>query len=363
MSGRIVLTAPYAWPHVRRGAESVMHGLASWLHGTGWDVHIVAGGPDSTTGAVDGVPVHFVRSRDATRVHRDLDAEVTILPAVAARVRALRPDLIHAFGFPDAAAVSLTGLPYVVGYHGMALARSFQGRPVRRALLRRSAAGAKALLSPSRAAAAHLAEEFGLWSEVLPNGLCTSALTSSPSVPAEPGTILCAATPDDRRKRVAVLVAAFARLATRRDDVCLRLAGACSEQTASALLGPLPPAVRDRITVVGDCPPATLAGEYARAAITCLPSLHEAFGMVVVESFAAGTPVAAADHGALPELVGEGTGSLFTPDDPEACAKALEAALDLAADPATARRCQAAAAPFDWSVIGPRHVDLYERVG
>lgn len=56
-----------------------------------------------------------------------------------------------------------------------------------------------------------------------------------------------------------------------------------------------------------------------RAAVLVCPSeCPEAFGRVVIEAFATGTPVIASNIGALPELVEHGrTGLLFRPGDPE----------------------------------------------
>lgn len=62
-----------------------------------------------------------------------------------------------------------------------------------------------------------------------------------------------------------------------------------------------------RIKIIGGdnfTAPSKLAAEYARAAITIVPSFwEEPFGRVALESLAAGTPVAATNRGGLPEIV------------------------------------------------------------
>ncbi len=47
----------------------------------------------------------------------------------------------------------------------------------------------------------------------------------------------------------------------------------------------------------------------------CLPSMWEAFGMVVLESWASGTPVVVTRHGAFPELIADNPhlGVMFDP--------------------------------------------------
>lgn len=70
--------------------------------------------------------------------------------------------------------------------------------------------------------------------------------------------------------------------------------------------------------------PEVLAQVREAACLVCPSEWYETFGRVIVEAFAAGTPVVASDIGALAELVRpEETGFLFPPGD----ARALEAAV------------------------------------
>jgi glycosyltransferase involved in cell wall biosynthesis len=84
----------------------------------------------------------------------------------------------------------------------------------------------------------------------------------------------------------------------------------------------------DRVTFLGTIPRRELADRYRRAAIFCLPSRQEGFGIVFVEAMACGKPVVAARAAAVPETVVDGeTGLLVDPDDPAALAQALFALL------------------------------------
>jgi glycosyltransferase involved in cell wall biosynthesis len=74
---------------------------------------------------------------------------------------------------------------------------------------------------------------------------------------------------------------------------------------------------------------ALLPGLYAGAELLLMPSLYEGFGLPCLEAMACGTPVVAADRGALPETCG-GAAILVDPDDDQALADAAEAAV---ADP------------------------------
>jgi glycosyltransferase involved in cell wall biosynthesis len=76
---------------------------------------------------------------------------------------------------------------------------------------------------------------------------------------------------------------------------------------------------------LGEVPDALLPGLYAGAGAFALPSLYEGFGLPVLEAMACGTPVLAADTGALPETTA-GAARLAPPEG-EAFAAALESLL------------------------------------
>ncbi len=79
-----------------------------------------------------------------------------------------------------------------------------------------------------------------------------------------------------------------------------------------------------RITFFGMIPRRALVDRYRRAAIFCLPSRQEGFGIVFLEAMAFGKPVVAARVSAVPETVVDGeTGLLVDPNDAEALARAL----------------------------------------
>jgi glycosyltransferase involved in cell wall biosynthesis len=99
-------------------------------------------------------------------------------------------------------------------------------------------------------------------------------------------------------------------------------------------------AVRD----LGPVPEELLPGLYAGAAAFTLPSLHEGFGLPVLEAMASGVPVVASDRGALPETCG-GAALLVDPTDHAAIADALEAAIG---DDALVAAGLARAARFSW---------------
>jgi glycosyltransferase involved in cell wall biosynthesis len=116
------------------------------------------------------------------------------------------------------------------------------------------------------------------------------------------------------------------------------------------------------VRFTGDLDAQELRQLYETATVTCLPSLNEAFGMVLLESLASGTPVVGADHGAIPEVINDAVGALFPPDDAEGCGRALLEVIERSNGPGMAAQCRARAEQYDWSVIGPQLVEVYEAV-
>jgi len=249
--------------------------------------------------------------------------------------------------------------PYVLHVQGMPRRASLAHRPVHRRLFGPSLAGAAAVIAVSQAAADCLLDEFGLPAVALHNGVYTTDFATAGAAVArsEHPSVLFPADPDDERKRLPVLTAAVRRLQPSWPGLTLTVAAPPSERTRARLLdGDGPPTelldVRD---------PGTMAAVYARAWVTCLPAVREAFGLVLVESLAAGTPAVGVRDGGVPEVLTE-RAWLAEPDDVDSLAAALDRALRAAQEPGVAERCARLAAPFDWSVRGPAFEALYRQV-
>ena len=101
------------------------------------------------------------------------------------------------------------------------------------------------------------------------------------------------------------------------------------------------------------------------ADLLVLPSVAEAFGLVLVEAMACGLPVIAAEAHGPAQIVAPGTGWLVHADDQEALAQTLLAA---ASDAEERRRRgnrahERARANYGWPRIADRIVDLYDEIG
>jgi glycosyltransferase involved in cell wall biosynthesis len=83
--------------------------------------------------------------------------------------------------------------------------------------------------------------------------------------------------------------------------------------------------------IIGKVPLAAVSEYYQKAAIFCLPTRLEPFGIVFLEAMAHKLPVVATNIGAIPELIIEGkNGYLVEPDNPDRLAAKL---IDLLASP------------------------------
>ncbi|HTW83705.1 MAG TPA: glycosyltransferase family 1 protein [Candidatus Sulfotelmatobacter sp.] len=111
-------------------------------------------------------------------------------------------------------------------------------------------------------------------------------------------------------------------------------------------------APRDRIAgsvTVAPADDAALAALYRGAALVAVPSLHEGFGLPVLEAMACGAPVLASRVAALPEVGRDAVAWIDEPLDVAVWASALCTALyDAAVTRARAERGPALAAGYTW---------------
>ncbi|MGA8987383.1 glycosyltransferase, partial [Aeromicrobium sp.] len=120
--------------------------------------------------------------------------------------------------------------------------------------------------------------------------------------------------------------------------------------------------IREQVRFVPTVDQRGLAQWYAAAAVVCVPSYNESFGLVALEAQACGAPVVAARVGGLPTAVSDGvTGVLVDGHDPADYASALH---PLLTDPelreAMSQKAVRHAEGFGWDVTADRTLQVYD---
>lgn len=156
------------------------------------------------------------------------------------------------------------------------------------------------------------------------------------------------------RKNLPFLLRTFARFRRERPDMQLVLAGrfgwgAAEVERSVADLG-----LGDAVVLTGAITDADLAALYHSARALLFPSLHEGFGLPLVEAMSAGLPVVSADVTSMPEVCGNAA-LLVPPSDEERWLDAMRA---VSSDPALraelTQRGRARARAFSWDEVAAR---------
>lgn len=311
----------YRWQTLRLGPELRRHpGMAAAA---------------AETAVRHGADVVRGRVRFRSALVRAAVTQHLIRRIVRRTVRSVRPALV--FQIQSLYDASTPGVPhFVYTDHTMAEnARYPEGVALRWPTAARRAeasvyAAARVVFCRSTNIARSLVDDYGIAPERV-EIVGAGPNTPVPAVPADPGasTTVLFVGRDWVRKGGPQLLAAWERVAGRLPGARLRILG-CSP--ATDLPG---------VEVLGDRPVDEVAAEMARAAVLCVPTRREPFGLVFVEAMAHGLPVVATRVGALPDLVSDGvTGRLVDPDDIDGLAAALTGLL---ADAGLRRRMGAAA--------------------
>ena len=342
---KVALLTPAYWPEVRRGGERLAHDLATTLASRGHGVRLLTAHPRrSATTEEEGVTVvRSFRPPDGRLRRRGFEDHLTHLPFALAALRRGDDDLAHALHHADAQAAirwaRRTGRPAVWTSLGIPHRAGLANRRRRLGLVLAAVEGTDAVVALSEAAARGFRRWLGVDPHVIHPGVDLRAFTPGGERAAAP-TILCPAALDQPFKHADLLLAAFALVRRERPGARLVLQRG----------GPAGDGIEHRDLDRHE----DLLAAYREAHVTALASRGEAFGLVLVESLACGTPAVASGDGAGPEVVGD-AGATFEGDDPRALADALLTALD-APDP---QACRAQAERFGIDRCADAHERLY----
>jgi D-inositol-3-phosphate glycosyltransferase len=121
--------------------------------------------------------------------------------------------------------------------------------------------------------------------------------------------------------------------------------------------------IERRVRFLGAQPQEAMPSIYSAADVTVVPSYHESFGLVAVESLACGTPVVATRSGGLATVVHHGETGYLVPRCPGFFAERLDALLR---DQDSWQRMSQAARPsvlqYNWANVAAQVQSVYENL-
>jgi glycosyltransferase involved in cell wall biosynthesis len=362
---RVALLSPCYWPEVRRGGERFTRELADGLLERGHRPSLITSHPGAPSHRIEqGLPVlRLPRPPQGRLLRRGYEPYLTHLPLSYLALRAGSYDLAHAVAPGDALAAARwgekTGRPVVLSYMGIPDRRGLCEFRWRLEVMVQAIKASDAVVALSQRVAAAFAYWLGYDAQVIPPGVDLRAFAPLAHRHPEP-TIVCGAAVDVARKNVGLLVEAFALVRKQRPTARLVLSRPRDLKAAR------------RAGVSADAPGvewadlddrAALARAYGGAWVAALPSLDEAFGLVLVEALACGTPVVGYAHSAIPEVIDRPEiGRLFDRLEPEALARVLLETLELSADPRTIAHCRSRAEEFSVDRCAERYLALYSEL-
>src|SRR3954454_9431355 len=360
---RVDLLTPCFWPEVRRGTERFVHDLAEGLIADGHAPRIVTshrGKP--AEGSEDGIPIMRVpRLPDDRLDRRKFEGHLTHLPFSFVALRRGDAEVANAFTVGDGAVAARwsqrSGRPAVLSYMGVPDHPGLVDRRRRLQLTERAIQGCSATVALSQ----HAADEFMRWlgveAHLIYPGVDLDRFTLGTERSEDP-TVGCTATLAEPRKRVPLLVDAMQIVRRQRPGARLILDRPRDPALAARFDDP-----DAGVDLVAMDDASTMAAILGQAWAVVLASFGEAFGLVLIEGLATGTPVVGSAGGAFPEIIDRPeVGRMFDGEEPEALADALLECFELASDPSTRGACRARAEDFGQEKTVRGYEALYEEL-
>jgi glycosyltransferase involved in cell wall biosynthesis len=362
---RVALLNPCYWPEVRRGSERFARELAAGLVARGHEASLITSHPGRPRRSIEhGVRViRLPRPPQGPLLRLGYESYLTHVPLSYAALLSSEYDVAHALYPADALAAARWGMrthrPAILSYMGIPTSYWLSAHKARRSVLLRAVDRCDAVVALSGHAALAFRDSIGREVRVIHPGVDLTRFQPAEARARQP-TIVCPAAVEEPRKNVRLLVEAFARVRERVPEARLVLSRPRDRGAiARAGIDPGAEGVEWR-ELDAD---AALARAYREAWVAVLPAVDEAFGLVLIEALACGTPVVGYAGGGIPEVIdSDEIGQLFDRLDPEALAEAIGTTLELADQPRTARDCRARAEQFSLDRCTDRYVALYREL-
>ena len=373
-NGVVAITNPYRWPHVRRGSERILNDLAVYLSGKGVQVETYSMAPDERVWQDGDVTHHTIAGKWHSRFRQWNDCHYFAF-ALSSRLKHTQADVVHCLNYFDAYAAIVArrrySLPYKIVFHavGIPTKRYFRAVPLDAWFFAQTLKHADEVWVLSTFAQQQLSQDFDCSSFILPPPVFCEPVVdrSSETANTSPVSLLFVGDCNEPRKGAALLARAFVKVKQVYPQATLTYSGNISDASRQAIMQqPDVHAHQADILFLGRGQVEDLPALYANATVTVLPAVWEAFGLVVVESLAQGTPVVGCNHAGIPDIIdSSAVGTLFEPDMEEGLATnqtGLETAILSAIsgiNSDTERACKHRAAAFSWEQLGLQYLQHY----
>ncbi len=373
---RVIVTNPFAWPYVRRGSERLLNDLAEYLSIQGHQVSVLAMAPNEHEAKRNEVNYHFLRYGFNSRF-RQLNSCHFFAFFLQSVFKDIDADVVFCLNYFDAFAALQAKKKYDLTYKvifqsvGIPTKKYFRAVPLDYWFMHTVLERADEIVTLSKFAHQRLRDEFDCESHILPPPVFTENFsqtahqidTNEDTFPA----VLFVGDVCEQRKGAVLLIRAFAVIKQEFPLASLIFVGNVSSAIQDDLLSlPEIEDVRSDISFAGLGDVKELPALYQNATVTVLPAVWEAFGLVLVESLAAGTPVVGVRHGGITDIVTEGSvGYLFeagefsiVSENVSGLAEAVINTISMTSDSGLAARCKARAEQFNWDNLGPMYEQL-----
>jgi len=364
---RVGLVCPYAWD-TPGGVSAHIDDLRLALMRLGHEAVILAPAEDE-----EALPDYVTSGgRPISISSNGSVAKINFGPGPAARARRWIKDsdldVLHVHE-PAGPTLSLLSIwvaegPIVATWHS-SLASSRREVNAGVPMVRSAMEKVRARIAVSEYARRSLVEYIGGDAVLIPNGVDCSLYAGDEPLPGRSrgqGTLMFLGRIDEPRKGLPILMAALPRVLAAFPEATVLVAG---PGDIGQVRRGLDPAIADRVEFLGLVSQQDKARALHSADIYVAPNTGgESFGIILLESMAAGTPVVASDIEAFQRVLLDGrAGVHFRNGDADDLSQRL---IDLLID--APRRAElraigyARAAEFDWSTVARRVVEVYRSV-